>query len=251
MQKFFTIFLLALFIFFLDSISTTSAASTFTVDYENQTFLKDGKPFRYISGTLHYFQIPRELWRDRMLRVRALGCNALQTYVMWSRHEPYENQFDFTKDANLTDYLSMAQELGFVVILRIGPYIDAEMDFGGLPYWLLKKKDIILRSSKDQRYLQAVENWLTFLYAKVVKSFLYSKGGPIILVQIENEYGLYPECDAQYMIWMRDLAQKNLGNDTVLITTDPASALQCAHVPPGVLPTIDFGVGSQHDVTDR
>lgn len=245
-----------LIVFILSAVGISQIAAenrTFTVDYENETFLKDGQPFRYISGTLHYFQIPRELWRDRMLRMRALGCNALQTYVIWSLHQPSEKAYDFTKDANLTEYLSLAKELGFVVILRLGPYIDAEMDFGGFPYWLLKNKDIVLRSSKDDRYLKAVQDWFQYLLITIVKPMLYQNGGPIILTQIENEYGFYPACDQKYMLWMRDLVRQFLGNDPVLITTDGASvdALKCAQVPPGVLPTIDFGVGTEQDVKQR
>src|SRR4051812_5646417 len=82
-------------------------APTFTVDYDANTFRKDGQPFRYIAGTLHYFQIPHELWRDRMLRVRALGCNALQTYILWNRHETYEGVYNFGGDANITEYLRL------------------------------------------------------------------------------------------------------------------------------------------------
>ena len=118
---------------------------TFTVDYDNRQFLKDGKPFRYISGDLFYARIPHELWQDRLMRVRAAGLNAIQIYVPWNFHETFEGSYDFSGKANLTEFIRLAQKNDLYVLLRPGPFICAEWEYGGLPYWLLKRENISMR----------------------------------------------------------------------------------------------------------
>lgn len=122
-----------------------SKSQTFEVDYDNHQFLLDGKFFRYIAGQIEYFRIPRDLWKDRLMRVRAAGLNVIQVYVPWNFHETFENQFDFSGGKNITEFIQLAHDQGLFVILRPGPYICAEWENGGLPYWLLKKNKIQLR----------------------------------------------------------------------------------------------------------
>ncbi|XP_037085621.1 beta-galactosidase-like [Pollicipes pollicipes] len=219
-----------------DSCSTFERHS-FTVGPD--TFQRDGRPFRYVSGSVHYFKVPRAYWRDRLTRLRASGANALQTYVQWSEHQPEENVTDFSGQRDLEEFVRMAQELGLLVILRPGPYIDAERDLGGLPYWLLRRPGVRLRTS-DPRYMSAVTAWYEQLLPRL-RPQLYVNGGPVIMVQVENEYGSYPACDAVYTAQLRDLLRKHLGDDVVLFTTDGGSDyyLKCGPVA-DVFATVDF-----------
>ncbi|KAF0288395.1 Beta-galactosidase [Amphibalanus amphitrite] len=214
---------------------------SFTVGPDS--FLLDGQPFHYVSGSVHYFKVPSAYWRDRLTRLRAAGVSALQTYVEWSSHQPEEGVTDFSGQQDLEQYLRLAQELGLLVILRPGPYIDAERDLGGLPYWLLRRQNVSLRSS-DPAYMEAVTGWYDQLLPRV-RPLLYSNGGPVIMVQVENEYGSYSSCDAVYMTQLRDLLRRHLGDDVLLFTTDGGADyfLRCGPVD-GAFATVDFGTGS-------
>ncbi|XP_061627743.1 beta-galactosidase isoform X2 [Phyllopteryx taeniolatus] len=171
------------------------------------------------------------------------GLNAVQTYIPWNFHEESPGMYDFSGDRDLEHFLQLAQDIGLLVILRPGPYICAEWDMGGLPAWLLQKKDIVLRSS-DPDYIAAVDSWMSKLLP-MMKRFLYQNGGPIISVQVENEYGSYFACDYNYMRHLSKLMRSYLGEDAVLFTTDGASLgfLKCGAIQ-GVYATVDFGPGS-------
>ncbi|XP_044311476.1 beta-galactosidase isoform X2 [Varanus komodoensis] len=216
---------------------------SFGIDYARNCFLKDGKPFRYISGSIHYSRIPRYYWKDRLLKMKMAGLDAIQTYVPWNFHESEPGVYNFTGDRDLEYFLQLAQEVDLLVILRAGPYICGEWDMGGLPAWLLKKESIVLRSS-DSDYLAAVGRWMGFLLPKM-SSHLYQKGGPIIMVQVENEYGSYFACDFDYLRYLKDLFRQHLGDEVLLFTTDGASKtfLQCGALQ-GLYSTVDFGPGS-------
>ncbi|XP_055060392.2 beta-galactosidase [Misgurnus anguillicaudatus] len=222
---------------------TLSANPTFTVDYNHNCFLKDGEPFRYISGSIHYSRIPKVYWKDRLLKMYMAGLNAIQIYVPWNFHEPIPGRYDFSGDRDLEQFLQLCQDIGLLVIMRPGPYICAEWDMGGLPAWLLKKKDIVLRSS-DPDYLSAVDKWMGTLLPKL-KRYLYQNGGPIITVQVENEYGSYFACDYNYMRHLAKLFRSYLGDEVVLFTTDGAGVgyLKCGSIQ-SVYATVDFGPGS-------
>ncbi|XP_026151752.1 beta-galactosidase-1-like protein isoform X2 [Mastacembelus armatus] len=174
-----------------------SGERSFSIDYKNNCFLKDGKPFQYISGSIHYSRIPQYYWKDRLVKMYMTGLNAIQVYVPWNFHEAVQGIYNFTGDRDLEHFLDLANQTGLLVILRPGPYICAEWEMGGLPAWLLQKPNIILRSA-DTDYLQAVSNWLAVLLSKI-KPWLYINGGNIITVQVENEYGSYYACDYNYM----------------------------------------------------
>lgn len=164
-------------------------------------FLLDGKPFRIISGAMHYFRVPREYWRDRLLKLKACGFNTVETYVAWNMHEPQEGQFDFEGMLDLEAYLSLIQELGLYAILRPGPYICSEWEFGGLPWWLLKNDDMELRCA-DPAYLAAVDRFYDELIPRIVPHQI-DKGGNVILLQNENEYGSYGD-DGEYLRYLAD-----------------------------------------------
>ncbi|XP_047387747.1 beta-galactosidase [Sciurus carolinensis] len=215
---------------------------TFEIDYNKDRFLKDGQPFRYISGSIHYFRVPRFYWKDRLLKMKMAGLNAIQTYVPWNFHEPQPGQYQFSEDHDVEYFIKLAHELGLLVILRPGPYICAEWDMGGLPAWLLEKESIVLRSS-DPDYLAAVDKWLGVLLPKM-RPLLYQNGGPIITVQVENEYGSYFACDFDYMRFLQKRFRYHLGNDVLLFTTDGAlkKFLKCGTLQ-GLYATVDFGTG--------
>ncbi|XP_034448858.1 beta-galactosidase [Hippoglossus hippoglossus] len=220
-----------------------SAPRSFSIDYKNDCFRKDGEAFRYISGEIHYSRIPRVYWKDRLLKMYMAGLNAVQTYIPWSFHEESPGQYNFTGDRDLPHFLKVAQDVGLLVILRAGPYICAEWDMGGLPAWLLKKKNIVLRSS-DPDYIAAVDRWMGKLLP-MMKPYLYQNGGPIISVQVENEYGSYYTCDYNYLRHLTKLFRFHLGNEVVLFSTDGSgvSYLKCGTIQE-LYATVDFGPGA-------
>lgn len=223
--------------------ASIGAPRTFSVDYKHDCFRKDGEPFRYISGSIHYNRIPRVYWKDRLLKMYMAGLNAIQTYVPWNYHEEFPGQYNFSGERDLQYFLQLAQDIGLLVILRPGPYICAEWDMGGLPAWLLKNKTIVLRSS-DKDYLAAVDTWMGKLLP-LVKPFLYQNGGSIITVQVENEYGSYFACDYNYLRHLTQLFHSYLGDEVVLFTTDGGSVgyLKCGSIQ-GLYATVDFGPGA-------
>ncbi|XP_074766716.1 beta-galactosidase-1-like protein [Athene noctua] len=218
-------------------------ARSFQLDYKEDCFRKDGAPFRYISGSIHYARVPRPAWRDRLLKMYMSGLSAVQVYVPWNYHEPLPGLYDFAGDRDVEAFLDLTAELGLLVILRPGPYICAEWEMGGLPAWLLWKPDIVLRSS-DPAYLAAVDSWLRVLLPKI-KPHLYQHGGNIISVQVENEYGSYYACDHGYLQHLLGSFRALLGSEVVLFTTDSTRAeeLRCGTLQ-GLYATIDFGPDS-------
>ena len=218
-----------------------SDSKSFTIDYNNDRFLKDGEPFRYISGSFHYFRVPRFYWKDRLMKMKAGGLNAVQTYIAWDIHEPVQEKYNFEGDADLVSFIKLADSIGLLVIIRAGPFICAEWDFGGFPAWLLKDPSITLRSSRDARYLNAVDSWMSVVLPKL-KPLLYANGGPIISVQVENEYGSSLVCDHNYMKHLEQLFRKHLGNEVILFTVDSdwTFLFACGTIPT-LYATVDFG----------
>ncbi|XP_024391884.1 beta-galactosidase 17 isoform X2 [Physcomitrium patens] len=211
---------------------------------ENNLFLKDGVPFRIIGGDLHYFRVHPLLWEDRLLRAKALGLNAIQTYVPWNLHEPRPGLLNFNGSADLLSFLKLAQELDFLVILRIGPYICAEWDLGGLPAWLLELKPSVRLRSSDASYLSQVDNWWKELLPKIAPE-LFSAGGSVIMVQIENEYGSFG-IDKLYLQFLQKQVRSHLGNDIIIYTTDGAVEENLSYgslSDDGVFAAIDFPTG--------
>jgi beta-galactosidase len=232
---------------FASVISTTSAISlpghSFVI--ENDQFVRDGVPFRIIGGDLHYFRVLPELWKDRLLRAKALGLNTIQTYVPWNFHEPRSGLYNFQGSADLRAFLSLAQDLDLLVMLRIGPYICGEWDLGGLPAWLLELKPSVRLRSSNEQFLNQVDKWWTKLLPIVART-LFSAGGPVIMVQIENEYGSYGS-DRVYLEHLLDQARLHLGNNVILYTTDGAGRETLSDgslSKHGVFAAIDFPTGS-------
>src|SRR6266849_2222583 len=139
--------------------SSTAAKSVRSFGWQDEHFLLDGKPFQIISGDMHYARVPRQYWRDRMRKMKAMGLNTLTTYIFLNLHEPKPGQFDFTGNLDLAEYIRTAQEEGLWVIVRPGPYVCSEWEFGGFPAWLLATTDVKVRSA-DPRFLQAAAQYM-------------------------------------------------------------------------------------------
>ena len=206
--------------------------------YKGRQFYMDGKPFTVISGAMHYFRIPREYWRDRLLKLKECGFNCVETYTCWNLHEPKEGQYDFSGMLDVVEYVRLAKEMGLYVILRPGPYICAEWDFGGLPAWLLSYPNIKVRCY-DELYLEKVRRYFGVLIEKLREHFA-SNGGNIIMLQIENEYGSFGD-DKQYLQALLDI-YRDMGIDCLFFTSDgPAHTHLNGGTLPGVLSVANFG----------
>ena len=169
--------------------------------FKNDKFLKNGREHRVLSGAMHYFRIPREYWRDRLEKLRQCGFNTVETYVCWNLHEPEEGVFDFTGNLDLGAYIDEAKSVGLDVYLRPGPYICAEWEFGGLPYWLHKYPNMALRCY-DKTYLEKVSPYLEKIL-DIARPRMAENGGNIVMMQIENEYGSYGN-DKKYLNWVKN-----------------------------------------------
>ncbi len=172
------------------------AVRAHTVSTNDSAFLLDGQPFRIIAGEMHYPRVPRAYWRARMRMARAMGLNTITTYVFWDLHERGPGHFDFAGNLDVAAFVRTAQEEGLHVILRPGPYVCSEWDLGGLPSWLLADTTLVIRS-RDERFLAAAGRYLDRL-GRELAPLQYSRGGPIIAVQVENEYGSFGS-DSTYM----------------------------------------------------
>ncbi|PRP85043.1 beta-galactosidase [Planoprotostelium fungivorum] len=182
------------------------------------SFVKDGEPYVIISGSVHYFRIPQALWPDRLLKMRAGGLNTITTYVPWNLHNPQPGQYNFEGRLDLLRFLLVAQKAGLNVILRTSPYICAEFEMGGLPAWLLNVTGLELRSS-DPAYLSYYATFMDVLAPKL-KPLLYSEGGNIIAIQIENEYGWWGT-DLEYQeALLQQFIERNI-RDVIFFQCDP------------------------------
>ena len=213
-------------------------------------FYIDGKPVKIISGGIHYFRIVPEYWRDRLEKLKAMGCNTVETYVPWNMHEPKKGQFNFSGMLDIEHFIKTAQELGLYVIVRPSPYICAEWEFGGLPAWLLKEDGMRLRGCYEP-YLKHVKEYYDRLF-QILTPLQITKGGPVIMFQVENEYGYYGD-DTNYLLTLMDY-MKDAGVEVPYVTSDGpwGDALACGKVP-GTLTTANFGskVDAQFKVLRR
>lgn len=209
----------------------------------NGTFLLNGEPFVVKAAELHYPRIPREYWDQRIKLCKALGMNTICLYTFWNAHEPKEDEFDFTGQNDLAEFVRLCGENDMKVILRPGPYVCAEWEMGGLPWWLLKKKDIRLREN-DPYFLERVDIFQKAV-ADQVGGMTIADGGPIIMVQVENEYGSYGE-DKEYVGNIRDMLRKNFGDDVTLFQCDWSSNFTKNGLD-DLIWTMNFGTGANID----
>ena len=184
--------------------------------YDKSTFYLDGEPFRLIGGDIHYYRIHEKDWEHHLDLAVEFGLNTVQTYVPWNAHEPRPGKFDFSGMLDLAAYLALCDKKGLKVLLRPSPFICAEWELGGHPAWLLRDRDIVLRSS-DPKYLSAVQSYYNRLIPEFLP-YLATNGGPIIAVAVENEYGGFGN-DHVYIDALTEMLRQG-GVDVPLYTTD-------------------------------
>lgn len=219
---------------------TEAAAKTETFEVGNKTFLLNGKPFIVKAAEVHYPRIPRPYWEQRIKMCKALGMNTLCLYVFWNIHEQEEGKFDFTGNNDVAEFIRLAQENGLYVIVRPGPYVCAEWEMGGLPWWLLKKKDIRLRE-QDPYFMERYRIFAQKL-GEQIGDLTIEKGGPIIMVQVENEYGSYGE-DKPYVSAIRDIIRDS-GFDKVTLFQCDWSSNFTKNGLDDLVWTMNFGTGA-------
>jgi beta-galactosidase len=219
--------------------SAAQTSKTSTVTIAGEQFMRDGKAYQIISGAIHYPRVPREYWRDRLRKAHAMGLNTVETYAFWNVHEHQEGVFDFSGNNDIAAFVRMAQDEGLNVIVRPGPYVCAEWEAGGLPAWLFADPSIKVRT-RDPRFLAAEDRYLARL-GRELAPLQATHGGPIIAVQVENEYGTYGN-DRLYMEQIRQSLVRAGFGDSILFTSDGAKYMVHDALP-GVLPVINFGPG--------
>ena len=214
-----------------------SVNHTFTLGADD--FLLDGKPFQIIGGEIHPGRVPVEYWRHRIQMAKAMGCNTISAYLFWNHHEITEGIYDFrTGNRDISQFISAAAEEGMWVIIRPGPYVCAEWEFGGIPPYLLRYNDLKVRCM-DPRYMRAVERYISRL-ADVLRPHLVTNGGPVLMIQIENEYGSYGN-DRNYMLALREIWEDS-GIDVPFFTGDgPTTYMLEAGTLPGCAVGLDSG----------
>ena len=231
--------LLALIVMMMFSASIT--AGDFTIG--NKTFLLNGQPFIVKAAEVHYPRIPRPYWEHRIQMCKALGMNSVCIYIFWNIHEQKEGEFNFTDNNDVAEFCRLAQKNGMYVIVRPGPYVCAEWEMGGLPWWLLKKKDIKLRE-RDPYFMERVKLFEEKV-GEQLKPLTIQNGGPIIMIQVENEYGSYGE-DKPYVSEIRDCLRGIYGKELSLFQCDWSSNFEKNGLE-DLTWTMNFGTGANID----
>lgn len=236
-------FLLVGLLGFLLTLSAEAQTKSGTFTAGNKTFLLNGKPFVVKAAEVHYPRIPRPYWDQRIKMCKALGMNTLCLYVFWNIHEQQEGVFDFTVNNDVAAFCRLAQKNGMYVIVRPGPYVCAEWEMGGLPWWLLKKKDIRLRE-QDPYFMERVRLFENEV-GRQLAPLTIQNGGPIIMVQVENEYGAYGT-DKPYVAAIRDIV-KGAGFDKVTLFQCDWSSNFMNNGLDDLCWTMNFGTGANID----
>ena len=238
MQKHFVTFFLFFTFLFLTACGTKADPETFEIG--DKTFLLNGEPFIVKAAEIHYPRIPREYWEHRIKMCKALGMNTICLYVFWNIHEQQEGQFNFEGNNDVAEFCKLAQKHGMYIILRPGPYVCAEWEMGGLPWWLLKKKDIQLRDS-DPYFLEKTKRFMNEVGSRLSDMQL-ANGGNILMVQVENEYGAYA-ANKEYVTSIRDIVKEAGFDKVALFQCDWASNFQKNGLD-DLIWTINFGAGA-------
>ncbi len=218
----------------LISMATLASAATFEV--KGRDYLLDGKPPVILSGEIHYPRVPRDYWHDRLKKAKAMGLNTICTYLFWNVHESQPGKWDFSGNADFVAFIKACQEEGLHVMVRPGPYVCTEWEFGGYPGWLLKDPKTVVRST-DPKFLEPAMAYLEKVSA-MLKPLQVENGGPVLMIQVENEYGSYGN-DKAFMKAHVDAIRRG-GYTGTLFTADPPPALKNGSIP-GIAATVNFG----------
>ena len=205
------------------------------------SFVRDGEKFQVISGSVDYFRLHPDSWSSTLQKVVSSGFNSVQVSVPWNLHEPEKGKFNFNGIANVTRFIELCAFYNLFVVLRPGPFIGGEWEFGGLPYWLITDGVETFRSM-DAVFIKHVDEWLRVLFRKM-KRFMIDNGGNVIMVQVEHMYGASSVCDRAYLEHLCALTKEELGGGVFLFTVDAASEndLKCGSVPKHAYATVGFG----------
>lgn len=240
-SKLFVLFFFLCSLMFMGCSPIQKEKHTFSIG--DKTFLLDGKPFLIKAAEMHYTRIPAEYWEHRIQMCKALGMNTICIYAFWNIHEQKEGVFDFKGQNDIAAFCRLAQKHGMYIMLRPGPYVCSEWEMGGLPWWLLKKKDIKLRTN-DAYFLERTKLFMNEI-GKELADLQVSRGGNIIMVQVENEYGAYAT-DKEYIANIRDIVKGAGFTDVPLFQCDWSSTFQRNGLDDLVW-TINFGTGANID----
>ncbi len=227
-------------ILLISIISYAGFSQSKSFEIRDGKFYKNGESYRVFSGSIHYNRIPHEKWEERLYQARAMGLNTICTYVFWNFHEQKDGTFDFTGDRDIRKFIQLAGKVGLNVIVRPGPYVCAEWDLGGLPARLIADKNMRLRCMDSPVYLEETKKYIAAV-ANEIKDLqiTYNKKGPVIMLQVENEYGSFGN-DHEYIQWLEDL-YKEVGFTVPLFTSDgPDHKNLYAGTSPSMLPVINF-----------
>lgn len=223
-----------------DNISNNKKPGTFAVG--DKTFLLNGEPFVIKAAEMHYPRIPREYWEHRIQMCKALGMNTICLYIFWNLHEQTPDNFDFIGNNDISTFCRLAEKHGMYVIVRPGPYVCAEWEMGGLPWWLLKKEDVQLRSL-DPYYMERVGKFMHQVGLQLADQQI-TRGGNIIMVQVENEFGSYGT-DKPYVSAIRDTVRASF-SEVLLFQCDWSNNFKRNGLD-DLLLTINFGTGKDID----
>jgi len=209
-----------------------------TFEVRKDKFYRDGKEIKLMSGAVHYFRNMPDTWSDIFKKLRAVGCNCVETYCAWNMHERHPGEFNFDGILDIAEFIKKAQSEGLMVIVRPGPYICAEWEFGGLPWWIQSLPDMEIRCTNPV-YIKHFKEYLHQLF-KRIKPLLCTNGGPVIMMQCENEYGYYGD-DKEYLKLLYEYYRSE-GIDVPLFTSDgPAENILIDGYIDGCIPTLNFG----------
>lgn len=209
-----------------------------TFEIRNNQFVKDGVPVKLISGAVHYFRNMPDTWDDIFCKLRAVGCNCVETYCAWNMHEKVPGEYDFTGRLDLARFIRMAATHDLMVIVRPGPYICSEWEFGGLPWWIQTDENMEIRCM-NKEYITCFDRYLDRI-CEEVRPYLATNGGPVIMMQCENEYGYYGD-DKKYLAYLKDGFIRR-GIDVPLFTSDGTSRADLLDgTVEGCLATLNFG----------
>jgi beta-galactosidase len=235
---------LTIIVFLMSAAMAQKQKAKHTFSLSPSEFILDGEPFQIISGEMHPARIPAEYWRHRIKMAKAMGCNTISVYIFWNYHESEEGIYDFsTENHNLGEFIKTVQDEDMWLIVRPGPYVCAEWELGGIPPYLLRIPDIKLRCM-DSRYMAAAERYIVRL-AEELRPYLITKGGPILMIQIENEYGSFGN-DRNYLARLKEVWTAN-GIDVPTFTGDgPTTYMLEAGTLPGSAVGLDSGSSPEH-----
>lgn len=217
-------------------------------EIKGNQFIRDGEPIKLISGAVHYFRNLPDTWRDIFKKMRALGCNCVETYCAWNMHEKQKGVFDFSGILDIAEFLRIAGEEGLMAIVRPGPYICAEWEFGGLPWWIQAEDDIEIRCS-DPTYISYFDRYLDKLFDEI-RPHLSINGGNVIMLQCENEYGYYGD-DKKYLAYLKE-GYLRRGMNVPLFTSDGTNRAEILDgMIDGALVTLNFGSDVENRFKDH